>query len=763
MKPMKIALAGNPNCGKSTLFNALTGSQQRVGNWPGVTVECKSGFFHYGGRRVEVVDLPGLYSMTSVGEVSLDVRIASQAIIEGGFDLIVNIVDTSNLERNLYLTSQLLEMGLPVLLAANMTDVAKKQGIHMDAEQLAQQLGCPVISLAAVQKDSIHPLRKAIIEAIDQPSAARLVVSYPDALKAAVQKLSQDFAADYGHSSSFMAMRALEGDEWTLSQLSSHHQQSVKQQQTFLADNSQEDVDILIADARYTWAHQLVEQIISRQTTTALTLTQKIDRIVLNRFFGIPIFLGMMYLMFFCSINVGGAFQPFFDTTSSAIFIHGFYQLLMFLQVPASITALLAAGFGASMNTVITFIPVIAVMFLFLAILESSGYMARAAFVVDRLMRAVGLPGKSFVPLIVGFGCNVPAILATRTLDNKRDRLITLMMSPFMSCSARMAIYAVFTAAFFPSNGQNIVFILYLCGILAAVMTGLVLRKTLLKGDSSPWIIELPSYHRPSFSTLFRQTWQRLHQFLFRAGKLIVPLCLIICTLNAITISGSLTMKDADQNSLLSSVGKALTPVFKPMGIGEDNWPAVVGLMTGMLAKEVVVGTLNTLYTQVGHLSVAAPDNVSVLAELREAVVSLPGQLAGLKDSFSNPIAASAADGSVDNGVMGVMAKFFAGSAGAMAYLLFVLLYFPCVSAVAAMIRESSFRWAAFSMAWTTGLAYAVAVIFYQSATWLLHPFSSSLWISGILLAFVTVICFIKQYADADDKQRLEAVKNVTI
>lgn len=763
MNSSKIALAGNPNCGKSTLFNALTGSQQRVGNWPGVTVERHSGFFQEEGQTIEVVDLPGLYSLTAVGEASLDVSVASQAILQDNFDLIVNIIDASNLERNLYLSSQLLEMGLPVLVVVNMMDVASQQGIDIDIQQLALQLGCPVVGVSAVRKKTLTSLRAAIAKAIEQKVIPEAALPYPTSLMQVITELAGNFSVSYGSCAHCMAIRALEGDEWTQSQLSDGQKASVRQQQSQLALAGEEDLDIVIADVRYTWAHHIVGLVTQRQSGSRLTLTQKIDRILLNRFLGFPIFLGVMYLMFFFSINVGGAFQPFFDTASSAIFIHGFYQLLSALQVPVSVTALLAAGFGASMNTVITFIPVIAMMFLFLAVLESSGYMARAAFVVDRLMRLLGLPGKSFVPLIVGFGCNVPAILATRTLENRRDRLITIMMSPFMSCSARMAIYAVFTAAFFPKNGHNIVFVLYLCGIAAAVLTGLILQKTLLKGDSSPWIIELPSYHRPSFSSLLRQTWLRLHQFLFRAGKLIVPLCLVICSLNAITTSGSLTMKEADQDSILSSIGKTLTPIFTPMGIGKDNWPAVVGLTTGVLAKEVVVGTLNTLYTQVGHLQLLTEDHVSVIAELKEAVASIPEQLIGLKDSLSNPIAASGADGSVSAGVMGVMVKYFAGTAGAMAYLLFVLLYFPCVSAVAAMVKEASFAWALFSMGWTTVLAYGVSVSFYQLATWFIHPLSSSLWVMGILLAIFGIILTIRGLTHSAISDLKEEGGNATV
>lgn len=740
---MKIALVGNPNCGKSTLFNTLTGSNQRVGNWPGVTVERKSGYFEFAGKRVEVVDLPGLYTLVGMADSeSLDVEVARRAIMEEGFDLIVNIVDASNLERHLYLTSQLLDLEIPVLIAANMMDVAAKQGLHLDSKLLSAQLACSVVTLTATQKSEIPVFKKTIIQELQKPTtSSQKKLNYPVLLQETLDELSQKLSGF----ALFKAISAMEGDDQTLLNLPVPTLTWLGEQKVRLQQHYQEDLDILIADTRYTWANQLAGSVIHKHATKTNTLTQKIDRIVLNRFLGIPIFLGMMYLMFFFAINVGGAFQPFFDITSNAIFVQGFFQLLQTLHVPPTITALLAAGFGTSMNTIMSFIPVIAALFLFLAFLESCGYMARAAFVVDRVMRVLGLPGKSFVPLIIGFGCNVPAMMATRTLDYQRDRLVTLMMSPFMSCGARMAIYAVFISAFFPSNGHNIVFILYLTGILAAVFTGFILRKTVLQGESSPWIIELPNYHCPSLSSLLRHAWLRLRQFVVRAGKIIIPVCLIICTLNAISLSGSIKSIDsANQDSILSVIGKHLTPVFKPMGISDDNWPAVVGLTTGVLAKEVVIGTLNTLYAQLNG-KVSVPEaQTSFVEQLSAAVNSIPTQLVGLKDSLLNPIAASSGDATMDDGVLGIMASYFAGTAAAMAYLLFVLLYFPCVSAVATMARESNIRWAVFSVLWTTGLAYAVAVSFYQIATWIKHPFSSSLWILSFIVLFISLISVIK-------------------
>lgn len=478
-----------------------------------------------------------------------------------------------------------------------------------------------------------------------------------------------------------------------------------------------EDADILIADARYRFIQDVIAQCVTRKACP-VSWTARIDSIILNRILGIPIFLGVMYAMFLFAINIGGAFQDFFDIGSNTIFVNGLASGLTALHTPAWLIALLADGVGKGINTTITFIPVIGALFLFLAFLEDSGYMSRAAFVVDRLMRALGLPGKSFVPMVIGFGCNVPAVMAARTLENKRDRILTVMMSPFMSCGARLAIYAVFTAAFFPSGGQNIVFALYLIGIAMAMLTGLLLRKTLLQGDPAPLVMELPPYHLPRMPSLFLHAWQRLKGFVWRAGKLIVPICILLGVLNSINLNGTLNTGTGDVHSILSRLGQFITPVFAPMGIHADNWPATVGLVTGILAKEVVIGTLNTLYSQVGHI-VVQTEGFHFWAGLQSAVMSIPINLSQLGQAFSNPIVATAPVHTLSKGVYGVMAHYFDGKLAAMAYLLFVLLYFPCVSTTAAMLRELHRGWVVFSVVWTTGMAYIVAVGFYQIATFI--------------------------------------------
>ncbi len=375
----------------------------------------------------------------------------------------------------------------------------------------------------------------------------------------------------------YLLIRLLEEDYYACQLVSDTVLQHVHEQQAAIQQATGEEADILLADARYQFIQHITQQCVTHSAVVKTNWTARLDSILLNRVLGIPIFLGVMYLLFVFAINIGGAFQDFFDISSQTIFVDGFAYLLNQVGAPTWLTALLANGIGKGFNTTVTFIPVIGSMFLFLAFLEDSGYMARAAFVVDRFMRALGLPGKAFVPMIVGFGCNVPAVMGARTLENKRDRILTIMMTPFMSCGARLAIFAVFTTAFFPRGGQNIVFALYLIGIVMAVLTGFLLRRTVLKGEVAPLVMELPAYHLPRIKTLLLHAWQRLKGFVFRAGKLIVPICVLIGALNSLNIDGSMNTGEGDAHSLLSVAGQWATPIFAPMGIGRNNWPATVG------------------------------------------------------------------------------------------------------------------------------------------------------------------------------------------
>ncbi|WP_280138492.1 Fe(2+) transporter permease subunit FeoB [Methyloceanibacter methanicus] len=689
--------------------------------------------------------------------------------------MIVNIVDASNIERNLYLTTQLLEMGAPIVVALNMIDIAKSRRLEIDIDELSKRLSCPVIPIVASAEKGIEDLKAGIARAADEEKPGRKAVTYRPEVEAALAELLPHITSTATSGSPrWLAVKLLEGDENASGTLDSEAETIAARERNKLEEKLGVDTDTLIASGRYDFVNGVTQTSVRRKTQLKKTVSDSIDRVILNRTLGIPIFLVIMYAMFMFTINIGGAFIDFFDIAAGTIFVDGFGQFLEGIGSPDWIVTLLATGVGGGIQTVATFIPVIACLFLFLSILEDSGYMARAAFVMDRLMRMVGLPGKSFVPLIVGFGCNVPAIMAARTLENPRDRTMTIMMAPFMSCGAKLPVYALFAAAFFPVGGQNLVFALYLIGILAAVFTGLVLKHTLLRGETSPFVMELPPYHMPTFKGIMLRTWDRLRSFILRAGKVIVAMVVVIAFLNSWGTDGSFGHEDSEE-SVLSEIGRGLVPVFEPMGIQEDNWPATVGIFTGLLAKEVVVGTLNTLYSSMAT-SDAEPgseegeDAFSVWGGLQAAVDSVGPNL---RDAFgtaqdplgmdigdvSSPLTAAEEQG-VSAGIFGSMANLFDGQVGAFAYLLFILLYMPCVAAIAAVYRETGTTWAILVSVWTTALAYAVAVLFYQTATFSRDPVSSAWWIGGILALFVAVFLALRFYGTREEP-RTAAVPSV--
>jgi ferrous iron transport protein B len=522
-----------------------------------------------------------------------------------------------------------------------------------------------------------------------------------------------------------------------------------------ISDRAGEDADIMIAGTRYGHAHALAQTVMRTQGKVARTLSDTIDRLVLGKWTGIPLFLVIMYMMFLFTMNVGGAFIDFFDGVANALFVNGFGELLSGMGAPDWLRVILADGIGGGVQIVSTFIPIIAALYLFLSLLEDSGYMARAAFVMDRAMRSIGLPGKAFVPLIVGFGCNVPAIMATRTLENERERKLTILMNPFMSCGARLPVYALFAAAFFPHSGQNIVFALYLIGIAVAILTGLLMKHSLLPGKSSGFMMELPPYHVPTLKGIFLRAWDRVRLFVKEAGQVIILMVLVLNLLNSIGTDGSFGNEDSEK-SILSAASRVMVPVFAPMGIQENNWPAVVGVVSGVLAKEVVVGTLNNLYTSLAEGGDAEEEAFSLWRQLGDAAATVPANLAELGDSLLDPLGISilnitdaekaAAEQGVRQGVFGAMNDRFDGAAGAFAYLLFVLLYFPCVATIAAIKREAGRPWAMFVAAWTTTVAYITASSFYQIARWAEHPASSFAWLAGMWLAFALLIVGLRQW-----------------
>ena len=747
--PLVIALVGNPNCGKTTLFNVLTGARQTVANWPGVTVERKTGRFQHGDHAYEVVDLPGVYSLWSVaGSDSLDHEIAREYLVSDEPDLIVNIVDASSLERGLYLTSQLMDAGKRLVVALNMMDVADEKGVHIDPQELAEALGCPVVPLVASRREGVGILTDVMARSLAREQTPTHTVEYDSTLTSAMERMTALLTGNGNGAAKARALALLEGDDHPLEDLDERQSERVRGEVEELGDSL---ADRLIV-ARYAWVEQVVSSAVST-TTVKRTYTDVLDAFFLNRWLAIPAFLGVMYLMFMITINVGSAFIDFFDILAGALFVETPRAGLEWLGTPAWLVTLLADGLGGGVQLVASFIPIIGCMFLCLSFLDDSGYMARAAFVVDRGMSAIGLPGKSFVPLIVGFGCNVPAVMATRTLENHQDRLLTTIMAPFMSCGARLTVYVLFGAAFFPRNAQNVVFGLYLIGIGVAVLSGLVIRRFMLSRGASAFIMELPSYHIPTLRALLTQTWHRLKGFVMRAGKAIVAVVVVLNFVSSIGTDFSFGNQDSEK-SMLSAIGKQLVPVFEPMGVREENWPAAVGIATGVFAKEVVVGTLDTLYGSMARTERgdAAVDDIGFdfLGEVRSAFISVKENVSDLSSALTDPLGIGVGDVSdivaaaeaqeVQVSTITIMSRLFDGTLGAFSYLLFILLYVPCAATIGAIYQELGRFWAIFSAIWSIVIAYVVAVSCYQIGTFVEHPGATALWVGA--MASLAAGCF---------------------
>ncbi|WP_112480465.1 Fe(2+) transporter permease subunit FeoB, partial [Vibrio variabilis] len=727
-----ILTVGNPNSGKTTLFNGLTGAKQQVGNWAGVTVEKKTGQYTHAGDQFELTDLPGIYALDSGNDGnSIDESIASRAVLTHPADLIINVVDATSLERSLYMTLQLRELGRPMVVVLNKMDALKRERIKLDVAGLEKALGCPVMTLSATDKDQVRTLKERLHKTVVQGlTLDALAINYGAEMEQAIAKVEPTFASE-SVSPRALAIRALENDVMVLNALTSEQRDEI----ALAGNQTGVDIDLQVADTKYTYLHEQCKKLRRSEGKLSRSFTEKVDGFILNKYVGVPFFFVVMYLMFMFSINIGSAFIDFFDIGVGALLVDGGHYLLDD-HLPVWLVTLIADGVGGGIQTVATFIPVIAALYLFLAVLESSGYMSRAAFVLDKVMQKIGLPGKAFVPLVLGFGCNVPSIMATRTLDQERERKLAASMAPFMSCGARLPVYALFAAAFFPESGQNVVFALYLLGIVAAVFTGLVLKHTIYPGSSDSLVMEMPDYELPTFQNVMIKTWQKLKRFVLGAGKTIVLVVTILSFLNSVGTDGSFGNQDSE-NSVLSKAAQVVTPVFAPMGVQQDNWPATVGIITGIFAKEAVVGTLNSLYTS----SEGEESEYDLFASLQEAVESIPANLADL--SYSDPLgvdvgdlsdsSAVAEDQEVDSSIFGNLKGYFVTSNAAFAYLIFILLYTPCVAAMGAYVKEFGQKYARFIAVWTMGLAYGGATLYYQVTHFALHPMTSAVWIAAIL------------------------------
>lgn len=755
-----IAIAGNPNCGKTALFNSLTGSNQIVGNWPGVTVEKKEGSFKLDNHTIRVVDLPGIYALFANSE---DERAALDYLLKGEADLVVNILDATNLERNLFLTSQLMEKGVPMVIAVNMMDIAIRRGITIYLKKLEEILGVTAIALSAVSPKScegfVNDLHKLLHNSKELPVPK--AVKHSDVLEKLIAEISVPLtpvAEKLGASPRWTAVQYLEHSGRVLVLA---NEMGVEIPHDKIEEDLGEEVEFALADSRYSYARRVASEVV-RDSTNRKTNTDKIDKFFLNRILGIPLFLVAMYLVFWLSVTVGSAFIDFFDILFGGIFVDGVSQLLQKVGAPGVLIALLANGVGAGIQTVATFIPVIFFMFLCLSFLEDSGYMSRAAFIADRFMRFLGLPGKAFVPMIVGFGCSVPALMGARTMENKRERFLTLFLVPFMSCGARLPVYALFGAAFFGKAAGNVVFAIYLIGIAVALAYGLLLRHTIFKGKESTFIMELPPYHLPQPRNLFRHAWLRLREFIFRAGKIVVIMVTILGFMGSVGTDGSFG-NDNNEKSVLGAIGTAITPVFEPFGIEKDNWPASVALFTGLFAKEAIVGTLNSLYGIDERRETVEIKNerddvtFDVASIVKSAVVSIPRNLAGVFAGFANPLnvegnIADAEKAELENAAsLTVMRSHFKlGKFQVFAYLLFVLLYVPCVASLATAFRELGRKYGTMLVTFQTVIGWSLAVLFFQITVG-----GSALWISVAAALLLSVVVSLVLIGNSVQKRRV--------
>lgn len=714
MIPKKIALIGNPNSGKTTLFNRLTRMNYREGNYSGVTVEsCFGSWVVDSNVTVEVVDLPGCYSLQPFGQDGQDMQETIRAIHEGNFDCIVNVVDALNLQRHLYLTHQLRELDVPMVLLINRIDLAQVHNIDIDVKALSDQLDCPVLPTVAIDPKVSKILYDALVD-----YEHHTFKGYE--LNEVWQTLQKKFSQQEPSTSPYGFLLALEAG----------HPLKANYQSNDLP------LSVGVAELRYQHIESLIAKSVVKRQSTVKSIHRRIDQLVLHDWLGLPLFFLVMYGLFTLTMSFAGNIQVGVDAITHALLVDGVRYTADWLSLPSWWGSFLGLGIGQGIATTLTFTPVLFCMFMGLGFLEHSGYMARAALLMDQLMRKIGLPGRSLVSFIIGFGCNVPAIMAARHLDQPRERLMTILMTPFMSCGARLTIYAVMVTAFFPQGGHNIIFMLYLIGIAAAILTGYLLQPSLSLEQPLPLVMEMPDYQKPKVRLLMQYARRQTIHFVRRAAKYIIPLSTVLTLLMHFDIHGQYLAGNQMDQSMLASTAKVLTVFFYPIGIHDNNWPATVGLLSGLLAKEVVVGSMNALYGQV--VVGAEPVWPQILHGIHDMLHGfLHFDLVPSLDIVSNQFHASA---------YGEMLNAFDSSASVFAFLVFALLYFPCMSTIAVIRKELGRGWASISLVWSTMLAYFLAIICYQIGTMALHPLSSMMWLISMLLVLVVLMHEFKKW-----------------
>jgi ferrous iron transport protein B len=713
LRTIIVAVAGNPNSGKSTLINAIAGTRLHVGNWPGVTVEKKEAVFEYEGRRIKLVDLPGTYSLSPYTQEEIITR---DYLVHEMPDVIINVVDATNIERNLYLTVQLLELEIPVVMALNIYDEAEKKGYTIDTKAIEETLGVMVVPTVATRKSGLHDLLKAVIKRVDEPSSHHpKKLNYGEDIESAAGSVEKRIQAEYPalaekYPLRWLAFKLMEEDEHVRSELNIAGEALLLEGAISHLKNAHgDDVESIMADARYAQAAGLTREVLKRPELRKTELTEKIDRIALNRFLGIPLFLAAMWFMFKLTFDVSKPFADWLNAMTSGPFKRWAEALVGLIHAPAWMSSLVTDGVIAGVGSVLVFVPVIFAMMFFITFLEGSGYMARAAFVMDRAMHAIGLHGKSFIPMLLGFGCNVPAIYATRTLENQRDKALTALLVPLMSCGARLPVYVIFIGAFFSAHAGTVLWSLYVMGIALAIVMGLIFKRTLFKGEAPMFIMELPPYRLPSFKSLMIHTWEKGKHFLIKAGTYILAVSILVWFL--LNLPWGVESK---KDSYLGQVGQAAAPMLKPLGFG--TWEAASSLMAGVIAKEIVVGTMGEIYVKKTE-DEKKTERPALTDDLKEIGTSLAAAFRNSAVNVFSTFGISSLSTEEDEkraGLKSVIQSTFT-PLSAYAFITFVLLYMPCVVVAIAMRQEfGTWKWFGIAFAYQTALAWLVACVIYQ-------------------------------------------------